>query len=388
MRKYFVAFFFLSFLTLTSGQGIDFFHGSWEEAVIKANQEDKIIFVDAFTTWCGPCKRMAATTFTDAAVGDFYNANFINLKIDMEKEMGLEFKRKFPVSAYPTLFFIDGSQEVVQKVVGGKGPAEFIALGESIIGKYDRSKKYEAAYLAGDRSYQLIYDYIAALNKAGKPSIKIANDYLATQEDLETPDNLRFILEAASQVDCHCFELLEKYKSDITGLTSSEAVNTKIREACSNTIKRAIEFESPDLIAAAASAMKKHIPGEAEFFLSKSEVQYALALHEVDRLPELVNNHVRKHIKNDADGLHQLALDLHKYTSDNKACLEVAIGLAEKAAKEEDVKYVATYAQLKHKAGAKQEALEILDNAIRKMGEEESKELQLLKALRNKIENG
>src|SRR5690349_17427908 len=78
-------------------QGIEFFHGTWEEALLKAKEEDKIIFVDAFTTWCGPCKNMAANTFPDPEVGKLFNQNFISMKIDMEKEMGLEFRKKFDV---------------------------------------------------------------------------------------------------------------------------------------------------------------------------------------------------------------------------------------------------------------------------------------------------
>ena len=67
--------FTISFLTTLSvaGQGIEFYHGTWEEAILKAKAEDKIIFVDAFTTWCGPCKRMAASTFPDPAVGVLFN---------------------------------------------------------------------------------------------------------------------------------------------------------------------------------------------------------------------------------------------------------------------------------------------------------------------------
>ena len=152
--------FTISFLTTLSvaGQGIEFYHGTWEEAILKAKAEDKIIFVDAFTTWCGPCKRMAASTFPDPAVGELFNQHFLSLKIDMEKEMGLEFRKKFPVNAYPTLFFIDADQKLIKQVVGAKSPADLIALGESIIAQYDRSTKYEAAYAAGDRSYQLVYE--------------------------------------------------------------------------------------------------------------------------------------------------------------------------------------------------------------------------------------
>lgn len=388
MRNLCVALFFLTLpLSIFRAQGIEFFHGSWEDAVLKAQQEDKIIFVDAFTTWCGPCKRMAANTFTAPEVGEYFNANFINMKIDMEKEQGLEFRKKYPVNSYPTLFFIDASQEVIQKLVGAKGPEEFLALGQSITGKYDRSKKYEAAYLAGDRSYRLVYDYVAALNKAGKPSTKIANDFLAEQTDLTTEDNLRFILEAATQIDCHCFDMLEKHKAAIVKLTSEEAVQAKVRQAADNTFKRAIEFESPELIDLATAAMKRHVPDEADYFKSKSQLQYALALHDLSNINDLVNNHVKRFIKNDPEGLHQIALDLQKYAFDNKACQELAVNLAEKAAKDNNTKYVLTYAQLKHKIGARQEAIHILDEALRKYKDEESKEAQSLKALKNKIEN-
>jgi thiol-disulfide isomerase/thioredoxin len=372
-----------------SGQGIEFFHGTWEEALLKARNEDRIIFIDAYTTWCGPCKNMAANTFPNPEVGEYFNANFISMKIDMEKEMGLEFRKKFPVSAYPTLFFIDYDEEVVLKSVGAKGPADLIAIAQSVVSKYDKSYKYEDAYNAGDRSYQLVYDYVVALNKAGKPSVKIVNDYLGEQADLTTPENLKFILEGASQVDCNCFELLEKYKSQIAKISSEDAIKEKVRFACSNTVKRAIEFESHDLITLAAEAMKRHIPSEADFFASKSEIQYALALHDLGQMESLVNHHVKKFVRNDADGLHQLALDLHKYAPDDVGCRTLAIDLASKSAKDDDPKHVATYAELVNHAGQKEEAIRILEEAIRKYSaDDESKDLKHLKALKNKITNG
>ncbi|MFM7401482.1 MAG: thioredoxin family protein, partial [Bacteroidota bacterium] len=96
-------------------QGIEFFHGSWPEALTKAKSEEKLIFVDAFASWCGPCKRMAKESFPDPKVGELYNASFICLKIDMEKPENAEFAGKYPVSSYPTLFFIDADGKIVLK---------------------------------------------------------------------------------------------------------------------------------------------------------------------------------------------------------------------------------------------------------------------------------
>jgi thiol-disulfide isomerase/thioredoxin len=87
-------------------QGIEFFHGSWPEALAKAKSEEKLIFVDAFASWCGPCKRMAKESFPDPKVGEVYNASFICLKIDMEKPENAEFAGKYPVNSYPTLIEI------------------------------------------------------------------------------------------------------------------------------------------------------------------------------------------------------------------------------------------------------------------------------------------
>ena len=63
IRKIKLLFFFIFIAQLTFGQGIDFFHGTWKEAMEKAEKEDKILFVDAFAKWCGPCKTMSKASF-------------------------------------------------------------------------------------------------------------------------------------------------------------------------------------------------------------------------------------------------------------------------------------------------------------------------------------
>ena len=88
-------------------QGIQFETGSWKEVLQKAKQENKLVFVDLYTTWCGPCKKMAAETFPQQTVGDYFNKNFVNYKIDAEKGEGPGLAGKYEVSAYPTLVFVN-----------------------------------------------------------------------------------------------------------------------------------------------------------------------------------------------------------------------------------------------------------------------------------------
>jgi len=112
--------------------GIQFKNISFEEALKEAKATNKLIFVDAYAVWCGPCKWMAANVFTEDVVGDFFNENFINLKIDMEKGEGPALASKYQVRAYPTLFFIDGNGKVVKKVLGAQPTEKLMEIGKEV----------------------------------------------------------------------------------------------------------------------------------------------------------------------------------------------------------------------------------------------------------------
>ncbi len=103
----------------------------WTSVLEKAKKENKIIFLDAYATWCGPCKQMDAETYTNQAVADFYNANFINVKYDMEKGEGAMLADRYYVSAYPNLVFINPEGVMLHKGVGFLAADEFLALAKT-----------------------------------------------------------------------------------------------------------------------------------------------------------------------------------------------------------------------------------------------------------------
>lgn len=113
-------------------EGIQFFNGSWKEALAKAKAEKKLVFLDAYAAWCGPCKMMQARTFPDKRVGDFFNQKFISVKMDMEKGEGPALVNKYPLDAYPTLFFMDSQGKVVKKVVGLHSPNDLLAVARQV----------------------------------------------------------------------------------------------------------------------------------------------------------------------------------------------------------------------------------------------------------------
>lgn len=112
--------------------GIQFHKGTFDEALQQAKKENKLIFLDIYATWCGPCKKLKANTFSNNEVGVFYNTTFINVALDGENGEGIDLARKYGVKGYPTLLFIDASGKVVSGTSGYHSPSEFLALGKSI----------------------------------------------------------------------------------------------------------------------------------------------------------------------------------------------------------------------------------------------------------------
>ena len=108
---------------------INFEQSDWQTVLAKAKKEHKLIFLDAYTSWCRPCIQMAKDIFTLDKVADFYNTNFINVSMDMEKGDGPPIVKKYKISAYPDFLFIDGDGNLVHRGGGYQEAKEFIELG-------------------------------------------------------------------------------------------------------------------------------------------------------------------------------------------------------------------------------------------------------------------
>ena len=113
-------------------KGIQFTSGNWAAILKKAKAEKKIIFFDAYTTWCGPCKLLQKNVFTRADVAEVFNKNFINVKFDMESGEGPMLAEKYPLQGYPTLFFIDPDGKLVKEVIGYQNPETLIKIAKKI----------------------------------------------------------------------------------------------------------------------------------------------------------------------------------------------------------------------------------------------------------------
>ncbi len=171
---------FSSLTGLISAQdtGMRFFEGNLSSALAQAKSEGKMLFVDAYTDWCGPCKWMVANTFPNAEVGAFFNANFVNYQLDMEKGEGPEFAKRYGVTVFPTLLFLDGEGRAVDQYVGRRDPQALIDLGKKVKqGGYATLADQRAQFQQGSRDRTFLYNLLMGLAESRQPAEEVLAEF-------------------------------------------------------------------------------------------------------------------------------------------------------------------------------------------------------------------
>ncbi len=352
-------------------QGIEFFKGTWEEALVKAKEEKKLIFVDAYAKWCGPCKVMAKNVFTLEEVGDFFNDNFINMKMDMEESESKTFRGKFAVSAFPTLFFINEKQETVHKSVGGKQANGLIALAKTALSKDDRSGDFAKLYEEGDRSYDLVLEYVKALNAVNKPSLKITNDYLRSKPDISEKQRVLFIFEAITVADTRWYNELVKNKSLLVEELGEDVVDEKIKSICWSTVKKAVEYETYDLVIESKEKIGKIYSGDKKEFGYEADMYYGKEMRQSEMYLESLNNYYKKYAKKDVSKIKTCLSDLVKYFEKDKNAQKKAEELGKSLVKtEKSAEHMFIYATTLYKNDKTDKALKEANKSLELAKEE------------------
>lgn len=362
-KKYIFPIFLLCFsLSSLAAQGIEFETGSWSEILDKAKAEKKLIFMDAYAVWCGPCKKMARDVFAHPEVGAFFNRHFINAKIDMEKGEGPKLARTYKVKAYPTLLFIDAEGEVVNASAGALGPAAFIELAKASLQVTDKSPEFEKSYEEGEREPQFLRNYAYSLLDAGRDNQKIANEYLRSQEgQLDSKENLEFLFDFTIQADSRIFDLLLEHKEAIIKEQGEEKFQSLVRRACDYTVKKAVQYNSPDLLNEAKNKMKTANKAFAKEYSSLADILYAQVAEDLQAWITSVDKYLKGFAKKEAKSWFSYAGILNSRYASNEEANKQAELWAAKAYKlePENKEYLRLYALLLQRNGKEKQAQEL-----------------------------
>ena len=157
MIKLLINFLLLGLASVAMAQ-TNFRHMTYQEALEAAKAENKLVFMDFYTSWCGPCKMMMKDVFPQKMVGDYLNERFVCIKLDAEKE-GQELAKRYQVKAYPTFIGVDPDEKEVMRKVGMAQANDFIGEIDRQIDPEKSPERLKQRYESGERTAGLIAAY-------------------------------------------------------------------------------------------------------------------------------------------------------------------------------------------------------------------------------------
>ncbi|MHB9056521.1 MAG: thioredoxin family protein [Paludibacteraceae bacterium] len=368
MKKIFSLLLIISFSALsTFSQGIQFEEShNLNDALLKAKAQNKLVFIDAYAVWCGPCKMMSRDIFSLKEVGDYFNTHFVNLKLDMEAQENLEIAKKYDVKAYPTYLFLNAAGEVIHKGLGSMPADKFIEVAKTATDSENNFYALSKKISNGDRSLRTIKKYLEQ-NPYDKGNSNLVDSYFQTlpQSELYTKENWELFNQYIEDVKSVSFRYFLQNRKKISEYIGKDNADEKIFRTFTSTYyqnpEEADELKSidPEIFEKA----KKQVTISkvyGQFYRNKNDktswdnfIQTVTPFMNQSNDPEEINHYS------------WVVFENYKKFKDKNA-LKNAVNWAKKAyeaASEKD--HIAdTYANLLYESGKKKEALKIEKKAL------------------------
>lgn len=365
--------------------GIQFEHElSLDDALAKAKAEGKAVFMDAYTTWCGPCRLMATKTFTDSALGVYFNARFVNLKMDMEKGEGPALAQRYGVEYYPTLLFLNPDGARVHKVVGYYNAGDFLKVGTTAMDPAANLLALETRYRQGERSADLLRTLTEAKSAAvDASSVELANDYLKTQTDLGTPENMDFIMHYVEDPYAKGFRFLQEKRAAFEARFSQKEVKQKIDAIFENYLQNHGNLQLGEIQRLYGVVYPEH----GERLASNYRLTYYRKHGDMENFAKSAVDHYKRYPSDDADELNEMAF-LFLQNVPDQIMLEKALDWARQSVAIRETNYNQdTLARLYLKLGKKKQAAAAAQRSIelaKSTGEDASMTVELLEKINGK----
>lgn len=319
----------------------------FQQVLNRSKSENKLIFIDCYTTWCGPCKWLVSNVFSDKKLGEIYNSQFVNYKLDMEKGEGLDLAKKFGVQAYPTLLWLNENEEVVYRIVGTNTIESFLGYASSLKDDENHFPSMVKKFEAGNREPEFLKKLaLAAINGYDLNASIYVEAYLNTisKEDWSNTENNTFIYSASKTFDSnttkHVLENSKKFEPTLVEAIKSQCLDYELRGA--------LESKSEERLKVMLTMVDRYSPERQEYKRS-AELYFYKTIGDRKKLNEMASKYLKS--SKDPNLLNEYAWERFENETD-LTLLKEAISWAERSVKLEKHFYnTDTLGQLYKKVG-------------------------------------
>lgn len=374
MKKHFLILFMVTFVTgisIAQNRSIEFEHGTFAEVLAKAKKENKMIFIDCYTTWCGPCKWMAKNIFTNDTAADFYNKNFVNAKIDMEKGEGIEIAKKYGIRAYPTILYLSSDGTQLHRICGAGSVKSFITDGEDAMSPNKQLATALASFGNGKVDSKTASAYFSKLESACQPFDLEMNNYFSSvkESDMLTRGNWDIIYKHVNDYDSKVFKSLESNKEAYAKLYTADSVESKVNQVYSIGLWTTLQNKNMTEHELIKSKLKKSKTKEANKILLRSDISIYQESQDWAKYAFTVSEYISKCDAPNPGELNSYAWSFYENVDDKKM-LENAVEWSKKSIElHPDWAFYDTNAALLFKLGKKSDAQTMAKKAIEKAKE-------------------
>lgn len=381
--------------------GVHFEHDlSWAQVQAKAKAENKYIFMDCFTTWCGPCRYMRTVIFPQAEMGNFFNDKFVNIEVQLDTTSrdneqvrswyadAHAIMTGYSINAFPTylIFAPDGS--ALHRIVGGGTVTSFI---REVQEAFDTTKQYYTKlkqFENGRRDSAFLRQFAIQAKDAYDPSLgkKLVKAYLAGQPTLLTPAALDLISLYTSRSTGEYFTFLAEHITEINGVLGAGKAEKKLRSIFM-TEGRVIRF-SEKRVSDWQNYQKKiatTLPAQADEITMRIDIDFYLAKRDWPKFEKAITTYMKQYSKQmNNEDMNSIAWSVFENCAD-ASCVSQILGLSSQLKNTNEAAFLDTYANLLYKSGKKNEAIALQQKAVDASPESERSGYQATLA---KMKNG
>lgn len=344
---------------LAFAQGIKFEDSNFSAVLAKAKKENKLVFVDAYASWCGPCKLMVKNIFPLQSVGDFYNSHFVNAKIDMEKGEGIGLAKKYNVKVFPTYLFINGDGEEVHRTLGYVEEKDFIQFAKDAEDPSKRLTSLKKKFEGGEKDPEFLKNLATlTLYNDSEFAGKVLDRYFQQKTTMNQED-VQLLLSATQSTEGPLYKIFQTKKAEIVKIFPEDRYakfdkNVKVTTVLKKSYNADTKSWNDSYFL--AESQKFLTKEESEKILKRAKANRALKDKDIPTYEKLTLEMYKDYSAASSEELNSLAWNFFENVS-NKSSLEKAVTWAQESVKKsENYANTDTLANLYNKIGDKKNA--------------------------------